>query len=44
MFSGVVNSIIERDLSWNSLRNVIKHSTSFYVHYYVVIPDLSKFS
>ena len=44
MLSGVVTNIIERDLSWNSLRNIIKHSTSFYVHYYVVLPDISKFA
>jgi len=36
---GIVENLLKLDLSWNSLRNVIKHSSTFFVHYYIVMPE-----
>ena len=39
VLSGIVANILKRDISWNSLRNVLKHSATFYVNYILVMPD-----
>ena len=39
VIGGIICNALRYDLNWNSFRNIIKNSCSFFAHYYIVVPD-----